>query len=374
MRTTEAKRMSAGNIQVPPFDRVMGSMVHRAPAFWSKLGAWESRYLGRQLETIAIAKPIFIAGLARAGSTVLLEFLDAFPETASHRYRDFPLIFTPYWWNRFIELSPGRQSAPSERAHKDRIKVSPESPEAMEEPLWSAFFPKVHSRREETHVLDASSRDAHFDAFYQDHIRKVLLVRGGSRYLAKSNYSVTRLQYLHSVFPDARFVIPIRAPLSHVASLAKQHALFCAASEENRAVREHLRNVGHFEFGPDRQAVNTGDFTRVREIESHWARGEEALGLAKYWSLIYRFVWEKLADDPALREASIIIRYEDLCHSTHATIRRLIDHCELKPRAEIIGDYVNRFTPPTYYKPVFSDEERAQIRSLTRDVAELYGY
>ena len=242
--------MSASNIQVPPFDRVIGSMVHRAPAFWSRLGAWESRYLGPQLETIAIAKPIFIAGLARAGSTVLLEFLDAFPETASHRYRDFPLVFTPYWWNRFIELSPGRQSAPSERAHKDRIKVSPESPEAMEEPLWSAFFPQVHSRQEETHVLDASSRDAHFDAFYQDHIRKVLLVRGGSRYLAKSNYSVTRLQYLLSVFPDARFVIPIRAPLSHVASLAKQHALFCSASEENRAVREHLRNVRAFRVRP----------------------------------------------------------------------------------------------------------------------------
>jgi len=365
--------MPGSNIQVPAFDRVVGAIVHRAPALWSRLGAWESRYLSARLETIAIEKPIFIAGLARAGSTILLEFLDAFPETASHRYRDFPLVFTPYWWNRFVDLSPGRQNAASERAHKDRIKVSSESPEAMEEPLWSAFFPKVH-RQGESHVLDARSRDGQFDAFYQDHVRKVLLVRSGARYLTKSNYSVTRLEYLLSLFPDARFVIPIRAPLTHVASLAKQHALFCAASEENRAVREHLRNVGHFEFGPDRQAINTGDYTRVREIENHWAAGEEAIGLAKYWSLIYRFVWEKLADNPALRAASTIIRYEDLCTSADATIRRLIDHCELKPRPEIIATYANRFTAPTYYKSVFSDEEQAQIGSLTRDVASLYGY
>ena len=365
--------MPASNIQVPTFDRVVGAMVHRAPALWSKLGGWESRYLSAQLDDITIEKPIVIAGLARAGSTVLLEFLDAFPETASHRYRDFPLVFTPYWWNRFVDLSPGRQNAASERAHKDRIKVSSESPEAMEEPLWSAFFPKVH-RYGESHVLDARSRDARFDAFYQDHVRKVLLVRGGTRYLAKSNYSVTRLEYLLSLFPDARFVIPIRAPLAHVTSLAKQHALFRAASEENPAVRAHLRNVGHFEFGPDRQAINTGDYDRVREIERHWAAGEEALGLAKYWALIYRFVWEKLAEVPALRAASIIIRYEDLCTATDATMRRLIDHCELRTRAEIIAAYANRFTAPAYYKSMFSDEEQAQIHSLTRDVAALYGY
>lgn len=365
--------MASIGMQVPSFDRVVGTIVNRAPSMWSRLGALESRYLKPQLEDITIKKPVFVAGLARAGSTMLLELLNALPETASHRYRDFPLVFTPYWWNRFVDLSSGRKDVAVERAHKDRIKVSPESPEAMEEPLWMAFFPSVHAAGE-SHVLNAASRDAQFDAFYRDHIRKVLLVRDGSRYLAKSNYSVTRFEYLLSLFPDARFVIPVRDPLGHVASLAKQHALFVAASAENPAVRDHLRNVGHFEFGPDRQVINTGELERVREIEAHWTKGEEALGLAKHWSLVYGFIRRMLDGNSALRAASMIVRYEDMCGSAEKTILRILDHCELSSSPAIVAAYAKRFTPPTYYQPIFSDDEQAQIRSVTKEVAATYGY
>jgi hypothetical protein len=365
--------MTSTGIQVPTFDRVVGTIVNRAPSVWSRLGAFESRYLGPQLDDIKIEKPVFIAGLARAGSTVLLELLNALPETASHRYRDFPLVFTPYWWNRFVDLSSGRKDVAVERAHQDRIKVSPESPEAMEEPLWMAFFPQLHAAGR-SHVLDAASRDPQFDAFYRDHIRKLLLVRGGSRYLAKSNYSVTRLEYLISLFPDARFVIPVRDPLCHVASLAKQHALFVAASSGNPAVRDHLRNVGHFEFGPDRRAINTGELARVHDIEAHWAKAEEALGLAKHWSLVYGFIRRTLDGNPALREAAMIVRYEDVCGSAEKTILRILEHCELSAPPEIVQAYATRFTPPTYYKPIFSADEQDQIRSVTKEVAALYGY
>src|SRR4029077_17446890 len=95
----------------------------------------------------------------------------------------------------------------AQRTHRDGIFVTPESPEAMEEVLWMAFFPQIH-KPEACNVLDRNTSNPSFEQFYRDHLRKLLLVRGGKRYVSKANYNVTRLEYLHRLFPDARFVIP----------------------------------------------------------------------------------------------------------------------------------------------------------------------
>src|SRR3546814_14155500 len=87
--------------------------------------------------------------------------------------------------------------------------ITPDSPEAFEEVLWMAFFPDLHDPTASS-VLDERTDNAAFESFYRDHIRKLLRVRGGRRYLSKGNYSVTRLEYLLKVFPDARFILPVQ--------------------------------------------------------------------------------------------------------------------------------------------------------------------
>src|SRR5262249_28103794 len=85
-----------------PWLRHLGTQFAcKRPGFWKHCGNLESRVLAEVLDPIAIEKPIYIAGLARSGSTVLLETIAAFPGVASHRYRDFPFVFTPYWWNKY---------------------------------------------------------------------------------------------------------------------------------------------------------------------------------------------------------------------------------------------------------------------------------
>ena len=118
-------------------------------------------------------------------------------------------MFIPYWWNRFVDKAQNRTLEATERPHGDRIQITPESPEAMEEPLWMAFFPSAHDPAV-SHSLGDRHDNPEFERFYRDHIRKLLLVRGGTRYASKGNYNVTRLEYLLRIFPDARFVIPIR--------------------------------------------------------------------------------------------------------------------------------------------------------------------
>ena len=88
-----------------------------------------------------------------------------------------------------------------------------------------AFFSTLHDPGSSA-VLNGETNNKEFANFYKDHIRKLLLLRGGRRYLSKANYNLTRLGYLLKLFPDARFLLPVRDPVWHIASLMRQHQRF----------------------------------------------------------------------------------------------------------------------------------------------------
>lgn len=329
--------------------------------------------LADTLEKASIERPVYVAGLARAGSTILLELLAAIPGVATHRYRDYPPIYTPYLWNWLLDRLPRRQLAPVERTHLDGIMVTPDSPEALEEILWMTFLPWVHDPSR-SNVLNADASHPEFERFYRDHVRKLLLVRGGSRFVSKGNYNVTRLEYLLKLFPDARFVVPIRRPHGHIASLMKQHTLFCRGETQHPRMLEHMRRVGHFEFGLDRRPINAGDDALARDVRAMWERGEEARGWGRYWASIYRHVADRLETNPALRRASVVVRFEDLCESPDATVRSLLRHCGLEEDEDVVARFAARIGYPTYYRPNLSPRELNEIESETAAIAQWFGY
>ena len=160
-------------------------------------------------------------------------------------------------------------------------------------------------------------------------------VRGRRRYVAKGNYNVTRIGYLAKLFPDARFVIPVRDPVWHIASLMKQHRLFLDGQRDNPAARRHLRRVGHFEFGEDRRPIRIGDGATTAEIVALWQAGEEVRGWARYWAQIHHHIADLMERRRDLRPAIRIVRYEDLCASPQATLRAVLDHCALPARESV---------------------------------------
>ncbi|HYZ63141.1 MAG TPA: sulfotransferase [Acetobacteraceae bacterium] len=339
---------------------MLAELVLRHQGAWRALGDWETRALSGRLAGVALERPVFIAGLARAGTTILLRKLSALPGFVAHRYADFPFLFTPYAWSRLRALAPARAEVPRERMHRDRIMVTAESPEAMEEVLWMAFFPHLHDAAR-SNVLDGSVRDAAFDAFFADHIRKLLLARGGRRYVSKNNYNVGRLGYLTRLFPDARFLLPVRDPESHIASLMKQHALFARVQRASDAARRRLLLAGHFEFGLDRRPINLGDTAAVAAVEACWLAGEEARGWARYWALVYGHVLDVLAADPDLRARSLIVRYERLCDRPAAVMDAVCRHIG----AEAVAGLAEGLSRPDYYAPAFTQAERDAIAEET---------
>lgn len=77
---------------------------------------------------------VFVAGLARSGTTILLNALYKSDEFSSLSYQDMPFVLAPNLWSK---LSSSKKHM--ERAHCDGIKVSSESPEAFEEVFWMTF-------------------------------------------------------------------------------------------------------------------------------------------------------------------------------------------------------------------------------------------
>ncbi|HET7314308.1 sulfotransferase [Salinisphaera sp.] len=371
-RSTPAEAAVA-SFAVPTWMHRVAGWQERHPRGAIRLGNFDTKIAADAIENVTIDAPIYIAGLARSGTTILLELLAEHPEVATHKYRDFPPVFTPWLWDRWLARVPEKDETAAERAHGDGIAVTSHSPEAFEEVLWMAFFEHSHDPAH-SNVLTRETTNPEFEAFYAEHIRKILAIRGGARYAAKGNYNLMRLGYLQKLFADARFVLPIRDPIWHIASLMKQQALFEAGEKAHPRASDHLRRVGHFEFGLQRRPINTGDSEAVARIEKLWNNGQEVEGWARYWALVYGALADQIDADETLEKATQIVRYEPLCTDSPRVLADFYRHCGLTVDAATLDAAGRRLHLPDYYRPAFETDEIETIRRLAGPVAERFGY
>jgi len=353
-------------MNLSPIDYLLVRIAQSAPGLLRRLGNAESRRLADQLQAIPIERPVFLTGLARSGTTILLEELTKLGIFATHQYRDFPFLMTPCYWNRFLDRFAATQPS-VERPHRDRIQITAASPEAFEEPLWQAFFPHVHDAQT-CHLLTDETVSPEFDLFFSDHLRKIMLLRDRRRYLSKGNYNLTRIPYLARLFSDARFVVPIRHPGAHVRSLVCQHELFTSYAEQDSRVPTYLRAAGHYEFGPQRAPIRLDSDEANRTLEC-WKRGDEAAGYAIQWAQVYRHV-ATLRDDPRFSEQILVVRYEDFCDDPRGTLSAILDHVDAPGYAELREADFSHIAPPASEQA----STPGDVWDLTAEVAGQFGY
>jgi hypothetical protein len=315
--------------------------------------------------------PIYICGLARSGSTLLHQVISSHPQVATHRVKDYPMVFTPYWWRR--ATANLRRQAPRERAHRDGVMITTSSPEALEEMLWMAFFPRCHDPSV-SNLIGATERHPAFESFYNAHIRKLLLAEGAMRYAAKANYHVARLPYLVRLFPDVRVLIPVREPAVHIESLLRQHRWFSLGQRRHPRALRFMQRSGHFEFGRDRRPMHLGDEARVRQVMEAWTGGEEVRGLAMYWEMVHRYLARLLDSDARVRAAAKVVPFETMCVDPRKTLRAILAHCQLADAEEIIEQHAPHIRRPTYYTSNLSADDLEVIRKETAATATLWGY
>lgn len=215
-----------------PLDRTLHQVAFKTYTAQIGLADAEDAIFAKQLAKLKIDRPVFITALPRAGTTLLLECCASSPEFASHCYRDLPFVLIPCFWQRFSKVFQ-QQVEDRERAHGDGMKISPDSPEALEEVVWKTFWQR-HYHRDRIIPWDYEVNEE-FEEFFRSHLRKIIFLRqqdstGCPRYVSKNNANIARIQILNKLFPDSIIIVPFRHPLDHAASLLQQHCNFTTSS------------------------------------------------------------------------------------------------------------------------------------------------
>lgn len=196
-------------------------------------------------------KHVFVAGLARAGTTILMREIHGTGVFGSLTYADMPFVLAPNLWAG--RSGRGRKAgARSERAHGDGIEVDVTSPEALDEVYWRVFDGKAYIRSD--HLIPHRP-DPDTMSGYRDLIRLVLRRTGKTRYLSKNNNHILRLASLARAFPGSDVLVPIRDPLQHARSLLEQHRRF---SDADAFTRAYMTWLVHHEFGATHRQFRFG--------------------------------------------------------------------------------------------------------------------
>ncbi|UCG00663.1 MAG: sulfotransferase [Candidatus Heimdallarchaeota archaeon] len=373
IKKTETKKLKEFDFPAPMYFIV--KFFHTFSPLANIVHTVESYQLKKRMEKTIIDRPIYVTGLARAGTTITLEMLNKHPDVAAHRYLHMVLPYSPHWTQNIADYTPIMKS-PVERLHKDRIAVTRDSPEAVEEIFWQRFFKNTHDETK-SNILDTTTQNPQFERFYSDHLKKLLINRNASRYIAKNNYNVARMEYLQKLFPDVKFIIIIRNPFDHIASLAKQDGILKELEHNDPRLLDWTKLIGHREFGTAKVCINFNNPKIVQKIRAFWKRKETYIeGWAVYWAEAYSYIHKTLQRNTNLAKASLMVRYEDLCEESEATINKIIDHIEVDPKKfrKIKKYYSKRLTKPTYYISKFSTKEQEKIIQITGEIAEKYGY
>ncbi len=155
-------------------DYWLARFCFRFAGLMNRLSAAENLFLDADTLDRPIDRPIYISGLARAGSTVLLELISQVPNVGTHRYCDFPFLSIPWLWNKYQQQFSRRPSSISiERPHRDKIQITPESRSRWKNQSGSLGFPtftqqvlfKRFPHRNTTHGSHGSTKNTSTNCF-----------------------------------------------------------------------------------------------------------------------------------------------------------------------------------------------------------------
>lgn len=281
-------------------------LLHRAALHFAPIAelSFDLDQRMRRLDPVEIkaGRHVFVAGLARAGTTILMRRIHASGAFCSLTYRHMPFVLAPNIWGRVTTASE-RKDTPVERAHGDRILVDIDSPESLEEVFWRIFEGERYIGRTS---LTPHEPDPETLERFVAYVAAVLAADRPNRrrYLSKNNNNVLRLGAIRKAFPEAVILIPFRNPLSHAASLLRQHGNFMTQQQNDRFVRSYMTWLVHHEFGLDHRPFRFDD-AGVQRLSA--LQPDEI----DYWLEIWRQTYAWL--ERSAPKDAVFVCYEDLC-------------------------------------------------------------
>ncbi len=290
-------------------DRLLHHLAMRRAVLDMSFDIERSRY-GAAARAREMGAPVFVTGLARAGTTILLRLLHESGVFASLTYRDMPFPLAPNSW---LRMSRGmrRDVARAQRGHGDGIEHDLDSPEAIEEVFWRTLEGDRYVTRRHLHLHEP---DAETIAAFRDLVALVCHRYDRPRYLSKNNADVLRLGGVIAAFPDAVLIHPFRDPVQQAASLLAQHRRATELGREDPFRARYMRWLGHYEFGRDhRPPLLPGGPAEAESIDR-----------LDYWLRIWIATHRRLLDQPSeVRARQLFVDYDALCADPAGAVARI---------------------------------------------------
>lgn len=300
--------------------------------------------------------PVFVTGLARAGTTILMRTLHESGAFAALTYRDLPFALAPNVWAR-LSGGASRKVEAIERGHGDGILHDLDSPEAIEELFWLAHE-GAHYRSTSSLAPLPPAPDT--IAAFRAYVALVMRRYRQPRYLSKNNNNLLRMHALIEAFPDAVLLHPFRDPIQQAASLLTQHKRACELAGQYPYRADFMRWLGHHEFGADhRPFLLPGAPTAADDatVIDHWL---------KLWIAAYRFL---LRQPEEVRRRQVFVDYDALCHETDGQAAMLTARLKLDRPFSQAGLRAPPIRPTTEADPLLVAEAmcvHAELVTLCR--------
>ena len=296
-------------------------------------------------------RTIFISGLARSGTTALLNHLVNLRIGHSLTYQDLPFLFMP---NVTTNLRGNKKvSEPKERAHGDNILINEESPEAIDEIFWKNQLGNNYILDKQMALHEPGESDLKaYKKFIQLHLFKAQQ----STYLTKNNNTILRLHgFMNQTILDMHFLFAIREPFAHASSLLKQHIRFVDMHQKDAFSRTYFDSLGHHEFGMHLKSFDLKDEALNAELISL-----DPLHLDYWlvtWLNYYQYLMAQFSPD------WILVDFNDLCGRPNEVMTQIAKMWDFEVQPVNIS---------AYQAPIYQSNEEVFSESLLIRCQQLY--
>jgi len=243
---------------------------------------------------------VFICGLPRSGTTMLLNLIHETKKFASLTYYDMPLIMAPNLFSKFKKIQKDKVI---NRYHSDGLNISLSSPEAFDEVFLSTF--------NEDEILEN----------YEIFVNLICLKYEKRRYLSKNNNNYKRIKLINKIFNNSIFLLPFRNPLQQANSLFFQNKNFSNLQSKNKFITSYMNYLGHNEFGFNHK---------------YWHKPEIFLDQndINYWLEQWKLFHLNIINNYKSLKNFFLICYEDFCSN----------EIEKKKLSKILGIKIQSFS------------------------------
>lgn len=208
------------------------------------------KLLSRELKkyTLKVKKERFliVSGLARSGTTNLMNSLHSSGSFTSLSYSNMPFLMSPRTWRKLYKPNSRKKA---ERSHGDGVSIDMKSNEALEEYFFKSIYQDAFIESENLIKHSLSDKDYQLYLDYQ----ALICHEPEKIYLSKNNNMILRYESLRQLNKEFVFLVLFRDPLSHAYSLLQMHKKFYIEQQKDPFIKDYMDWLGHHEFGSNQK-------------------------------------------------------------------------------------------------------------------------